>query len=43
MANRTVYVTGSWKTLFHSKAVICEKIGYLHLFVLLQEEKIVGT
>ena len=25
MANRTVYLTGSWKTLFHSKAVICEK------------------
>ena len=26
MANRTVYVTGRWKTLFHSKAVICEII-----------------
>ena len=26
MANLTVYVIGRWKTLFHSKAVICETI-----------------
>ena len=33
MANRTVYLTGSWKTLIHSKAAICEKTCWIYRLI----------